>query len=330
MPLIPALAAFSPASSTRSPFLLSQITPPIIISSSLNLPSETQSYLISASLIACGILSAVQMSAIPLLRGYQLGTGLLSVVGTSFATLSTATAIFDNLFVSPRVVPLRSSAGLTRLTITPRIHTCYRYKDGTCPTITLADGTTSRGACPEAYGYLIGTAAVCGLLEMALSFVPVRLLRKAFPPVVTGGVVTLIGASLIGSSGFLDWAGGSGDCSSRPTSGQYVVCPQVGGPHALPWGSAEYLGLGFLSFMTIVVVEIFGSPVMRNGSVVIGLLFPLVVAGPLGYIGRSNIDSAQAITFLWTTTFKLKVYGPAVLVCIPPLLAPPAFCMGSC
>ncbi len=40
-----------------------------------------------------GILSLVQMSRIHLFRGYYLGTGLITVVGTSFATLSTATAV---------------------------------------------------------------------------------------------------------------------------------------------------------------------------------------------------------------------------------------------
>ena len=40
-----------------------------------------------------GILSLVQMSRIPLFKGYYLGTGLISVVGTSFATLSTANAV---------------------------------------------------------------------------------------------------------------------------------------------------------------------------------------------------------------------------------------------
>jgi len=33
------------------------------------------------------------MSRIPLFKGYYLGTGLISVVGTSFATLSTASAV---------------------------------------------------------------------------------------------------------------------------------------------------------------------------------------------------------------------------------------------
>lgn len=86
------------------------ITPPIIFASALNLDAETSAYMISASLIGCGesltsatielvlivssgILSLVQMSRIKLFGGYYLGTGLLSVVGTSFATLSTANAV---------------------------------------------------------------------------------------------------------------------------------------------------------------------------------------------------------------------------------------------
>ena len=39
------------------------------------------------------------------------------------------------------------------------------YKDGTCSMITAADGVTRvRAACPEAYGYLLGTSALCSLL----------------------------------------------------------------------------------------------------------------------------------------------------------------------
>ncbi|KIJ50827.1 hypothetical protein M422DRAFT_244775 [Sphaerobolus stellatus SS14] len=104
------------------------ITPPIIFASSLNLDAPTSAYLISASLIGCGILSLLQMSRIKLFGGYYIGTGLISVVGTSFSTLSTATSIFNAL-----------------------------YKNGTCPSTTMADGTVVRGSCPEAYGMLLGT-----------------------------------------------------------------------------------------------------------------------------------------------------------------------------
>ncbi|KAL9940874.1 hypothetical protein V8E36_000362 [Tilletia maclaganii] len=77
-------------------------------------------------------------------------------------------------------------------------------------------------------------------------------------------------------------------------------------PNAYKWGDSCYIGLGFLSFVTIILVEIFGSPAMRNASIVLGLHLPLVVAGPLGYISGASIKSAKPITFLWTTTFKLR------------------------
>merc|ERR1712093_881811 len=186
----------------------------------------------------------IQMTRMPIpftRKKYWLGTGLITVVGTSFATLSTASAIFAAL-----------------------------YADGTCPS-----------------------------------------------PVVTGTVVLLIGAKLVGESGALNWMGGSGACRSRPETGLFAMCPSINAPHPLPWGSAEFLGLGFLSFMTIILVEFVGSPAMRSASIILGLAVGCLVAGPLGYIDSTSIRTAPAITFLWVETFPLKIYGPAVL----PMLA---------
>lgn len=90
---LPILLALSCGLQHALAMLAGLITPPIIFASDLNLDQETQSYMISASLIGCGILSLVQMSRIRLYKNYHLGTGLLSVVGTSFATLSTASAV---------------------------------------------------------------------------------------------------------------------------------------------------------------------------------------------------------------------------------------------
>lgn len=30
------------------------------------------------------------------------------------------------------------------------------YANGTCPSVTAADGTVTRGACPDAYGMVLG------------------------------------------------------------------------------------------------------------------------------------------------------------------------------
>ncbi|TCD60059.1 hypothetical protein EIP91_010793 [Steccherinum ochraceum] len=264
------------------------ITPPIIFASALSLDAETSAYMISASLIGCGILSLVQMSRLKLFGGYYLGTGLLSVVGTSFATLSTANAIFDAM-----------------------------YADGTCPSTTAPDGTVTRGACPDAYGMVIGTSMICAFLEIFLSFVPARILQRIFPPMVTGVVILMIGASLIGSSGIPDWGGGSNDCAGRPTSGIFELCPTIFAPRPLPWGSPEFIGLGFLSFVSIILTELFGSPFLKNISIIVGLAVGCIVAGAAGYIDGSSIKTAPAITFLWVKTFKIRVYAPAIL----PMLA---------
>ncbi|KAK7900622.1 hypothetical protein LTR67_002905 [Exophiala xenobiotica] len=258
------------------------ITPPLIMAGQggVNLDSSWQQYLVSTSLIVCGILSAIQITRFHIWKTpYYIGTGLISVVGTSFAIIPVATGAFSQM-----------------------------YSNGFCPV--AADGT--KLPCPDAYGALIGTCAVCALTEIALSFLPPKILKKIFPPIVTGPTVMLIGVSLI-ESGFNDWAGGSGLCAARPDDGFFRLCPDITAPHALPWGSAEFIGLGFLVFVTIILSERFGSPIMKSTSVILGLLTGCIVAAACGYFDRSGIDSAPAASFIWVKTFKLTVYGPLVL-----------------
>lgn len=180
------------------------ITPPIILASTANFDDELQAYLVSTSLIVCGILSSVQITRFRIFGPYYVGTGLISVVGTSFAIIPVATGAFNQM-----------------------------YNTGYCPT--AADGT--KLACPQGYGALIGTASLCGLLEILMSFTPPAILKRIFPPLVTGPTVLLIGVSLI-SSGFEDWAGGAGGCMARPTTGIFQLCPTIYAPKPLLWGSA--------------------------------------------------------------------------------------------
>ncbi|KAL8710573.1 MAG: hypothetical protein Q9220_004797 [cf. Caloplaca sp. 1 TL-2023] len=262
------------------------ITPPIILAGQggVNLSAENAQYLVSTSLIACGILSSIQITRFHIYKTpYYIGTGLISVVGTSFTVIPVATGAFTQM-----------------------------YNTGFCPK--AADGT--KLPCPQGYGALIGTGTVCALLEILLAFTRPKMLKKLFPPLVTGPTVTLIGISLV-QSGFEDWAGGSGSCLDRPDTGSYMLCPANGAPHALPWGSAEFIGLGFAVFVTIIICERFGSPIMKSCAVVLGLLVGCIIAGATGYFDKSGIDSAPAASFIWVTTFPLSVYGPIVL----PLLA---------
>lgn len=243
------------------------VTPPIIIASTANLSSDLQEFLVSTSLITSGILSMVQITRFHVYgTKYYIGTGLLSVVGTSFATITIVT----------KAIPMM-------------------YTNGTCQTI---NGVAQ--PCPDAYGKILGTGAVCALLEVLLSFMPAKVLQKIFPPLVTGPVILLIGVHLVGT-GFQDWAGGSACVGT--------TC----GVKNLPWGSAQFIGLGFLVYVTIIISERFGSPIMKSCAVIVGLLVGCIVAAACGYFSSAQIDSAPAATFLWVHTFKLRVYGPAVL-----------------
>lgn len=248
------------------------ITPPMIIAAVANLPLELTEYLVSASLISSGILSAVQITRFKIpWTSYHIGSGLLSVVGTSFAVIG----------IVDKSIPIM-------------------YKTGFCPV--SSDGTSL--ACPDGYGAILGTACCCALLEIALSFTPPKILQRVFPKIVTGPVVLCIAVPLI-QSGFNDWIGGSGCIGA--------ICPYEGGPQAAPWGSAKFIGLGFLVYFTIIMCEKYGPPIMKSCAVIVGLIVGCIVAAAVGYFDRSSIDAAPAVTFLWVHTFKLRVYGPAVL-----------------
>ncbi|KIX05861.1 uncharacterized protein Z518_03834 [Rhinocladiella mackenziei CBS 650.93] len=258
------------------------MTPPIILSGQggVNLDADYQQYLVSTSLIVCGILSSIQITRFHIYKTpYYIGTGLISVVGTSFAIIPVAQGAFNQM-----------------------------YSNGFCPV--AEDGT--KLPCPDAYGALIGTCAICALTEILISFMPPKALQRIFPPIVTGPTVMLIGVHLI-ESGFKNWAGGSGLCAELPEDGFYRLCPDITAPHALPWGSAEYVGLGFLVFITIIICERFGSPIMKSTSVIIGLLTGCIVAAACGYFDDAGITSAPAVSFVWVKTFKLSLYGPLVL-----------------
>ena len=195
------------------------------------------------------------------------------------------------------------------------------YANGFCP----SNASGNPLPCPQAYGAIIGTAAVCALLEILLSFTPPRILLKVFPPLVTGPTVMLIGIKLI-QSGFKNWAGGSGPCADAEPAAFFALCPNILAPHALRWGSAEYLGLGFSVFVTIILCERFGSPIMKSASVVIGLLVGCIIAAATGYFDRAGIESAPAVSFIWVKTFPLSIYGPLVL----PMMAVYATCITEC
>ena len=110
---------------------------------------------------------------------------------------------------------------------------------------------------------MLGTTAICAATPIVLSFVPFRILKQVFPPVVTSVTIMLIGIHLT-SVGMTNWGGGANCSDGGLCTGNGKVL--------LPFGNAEYVGLGFFVFSSIITFEIFGSPFMRNGSVFLALI----------------------------------------------------------
>jgi xanthine/uracil permease len=67
---------------------------------------------------------------------------------------------------------------------------------------------------------------------------------------------------------------------------QNVPINCLNGDVALPFGSPAFIGLGFAVFAMIVVLELFGSPFMRNVEVIIALLVGYMIAGIATYDGK--------------------------------------------
>ncbi|KAF8067194.1 uapA [Scenedesmus sp. PABB004] len=273
------------------------VTPPLLVGMLSDDPF-TKSYLIQASLLVCGITTFIQVTGFDIPRTpFKWGSGLLSVMGVSFASVPLMTSVVKSL---------------------------------------IEQGHTF----DEAFGKMLGTAAICAVWPVLLSFMPYKALRRTFPPIVTGVTIFLIGAKLV-ATGFKYWGGGvfcgenykhlpapTLDCLIPGPNGTTVTAPcfnaniapmcRDNGEVVLPYGSGPYVGMGLLVFLSIIIIEMFGSPFMRNASLVLALLIGIAVAAAVRVDGKrfltgTIVRAAPPIVFLWVKTFPLGFYPPAVL-----------------
>lgn len=134
------------------------ITPALIVSGALQLPPADGAYLVSMSLFVSGIATFIQAKKLG-----PVGSGLLSIQGTSFAFIG--------------------------------------------PIIAAGTAVTGAGGSPqEALGTIFGLCLIGSFIEMFFSRF-IQFAGQVVTPLVTGVVVTLIGATLI-DVGFTSMAGG--------------------------------------------------------------------------------------------------------------------------
>lgn len=119
---------------------------------------------------------------------------------------------------------------------------------------------------------------------------------RLFPPLVTGTVITAIGLSLFPVA--VNWAGGGSG------GGQF--------------GALPYLGVAAAVLTVILLINQFMRGFWVNVSVLIGMALGYVLAGSLGMVDLSGIDSAPALQVVTPNHFGAPQFmlAPILSMCL--------------
>ncbi|WP_017431154.1 nucleobase:cation symporter-2 family protein [Vreelandella jeotgali] len=131
---------------------------------------------------------------------------------------------------------------------------------------------------------ILGSALVASLVMIAGSFF-MPFIRKLFPPVVTGTVVTLIGLSLIPVA--VDWLAGG----------------QVGDEG---YAKPANLMVGLFVLALVIALSQWGRGILAAAAVVIGIVVGFVVCMAFGLVDFSPVKEASAVALPSPLHFGLK------------------------
>ncbi|BDR56268.1 nucleobase:cation symporter-2 family protein [Xylocopilactobacillus apis] len=120
-------------------------------------------------------------------------------------------------------------------------------------------------------GYMYGGIIAAGIFIFLISGVFAKL-RKFFPPLVTGSLITLVGFTLIPVA-FQNIGGGDGTSKN--------------------FGAPINLLLGLITALVIICINIWGRGFIQQISVLLGILVGSIVAACLGQIGFESVSSAH-------------------------------------
>ncbi|CAE7762766.1 unnamed protein product, partial [Symbiodinium pilosum] len=307
---IPALPCFGPTKSppllkpnAKLPLMLSLImglqhalamlggiiTPPSLISGDAcfawQLDQElcdSRQYMISAALICSGLLSLVQILRWKLIGGYTLGTGLVSVMGTSFTFLP----------IAREVVVSEIQAGRSGMD-------AYGKFLGTCLAASLTEIFIS--FVPPRYLKKIFPPVVSGTCVILI-----------------GAGLSVAGLKYWGGGVFCaenDMSRAAAFGAPQACTGNGDVALAYGDVHYFGLGLSVMLFLVFIQavgspFMkncSVALALFFGFFVAGVSS------YTSESGQSLAYVNSNKIDAAGAFTFLWTTTFNIGFYPPAFI-----------------
>jgi xanthine permease len=163
------------------------------------------------------------------------------------------------------------------------------------PVIAIASNPAIVAAGPDAgmqavYGAVIA-AGVFAILMAPLG----RYIIRAFPPVVVGAVLTVMGLSLL------------------PVAIQYAA-----GGFVDDAGAPRYVGLAALVLASIILINVFGRGFVRNVAVFLGLVIGVILAACMGMLDFSAVSSAKPVAIVTPFYFGMPTFYivPILTMCL--------------
>ena len=222
------------------------LTAPLLIALGMGLPVRDTNYLISSSLLISGVATILQIQRV----GF-VGSGLLSIQGTSFS------------FISPIIAAFFVLGG------------------DTDPQVAL--------------GTLFGSAVVCSVMMVLLSFLLPKL-GNVITPNVTGATVILLGITLV-------W-----------TTLTNIQRAYLGAEAGEEW---QVVLLSALVFCSIIVVTRVGNPWLKLSSITIGLLVGYVAALFMDLVDFSGLSELDRFFIPEFARYPLGVDWRAIAMLLP-------------
>ncbi len=139
---------------------------------------------------------------------------------------------------------------------------------------------------------LFGACLAAALVEVVLGF-SIPTLKRAFPPLVNGVVVMLIGLTLV------------------PVGIDYAA----GGPGAADYGAPVHLGIAAIVFVATLVLNQWGRDLVAAGSMLFGVVIGYGVAVALGLVDFGPVAEAGWFALPSFLPYGLEFHlGPIVLL----------------
>ena len=116
---------------------------------------------------------------------------------------------------------------------------------------------------------ILGAEIIGGVVAIVFGIFA-KQIRRLFPPVVTGTVIFTIGLSLY------------------PTAVRYMA----GGSGAENFGSVQCWAVALITFAVVVVLNNFAAGILKQGSLLFGMIVGYLVSLPLGLVDFSGVGGA--------------------------------------